>query len=140
MSREILSKAKRTDTGEWVEGYFVMLFTNTGKKYYIYTGVIDTTGLYPVECRYEVSPETICRYTGLEDMNGKKIWENDICIIVSSDIDEEDGYFVIHWDDDATRFVLDGDGFTVDFDNFYGYECEIVGNIFDNPELMEQEG
>lgn len=51
----------------------------------------------------------------------------------------EDGYFKCEWEEDTSRFVLNGDGFTVDFDNYYGYECEVIGNVFDNAELLEVE-
>ena len=38
----------------------------------------------------------------------------------------EDGYFKCEWEEDTSRFVLNGDGLTVDFDNYYGYECEVI--------------
>lgn len=62
----------------------------------------------------------------------KEFWENDIV-----KLPDEDDYFKCEWDEDAARFVLNGDGLTVDFDNYYGYECEVVGNIFDNADLLE---
>lgn len=126
---EILFKAKRKDNGEWVEGgYFSEPYTD--KKYIIRW---NSTGMGFNEF-IEVNPDTLCQYTGLADKNGKKIWENDIVEVAG-----EDGYFKCEWDEDAARFALNGDGLIVDFDNYYGYECEVVGNIFDNPELLEVE-
>lgn len=131
MNREILFKAKRKDNGEWVEGQYAYItnpLTEDGKpiKHLICNGTSIFNDL--------IDLETLCQYTGLTDKNGKKIWENDIV-----KLPDEDDYFKCEWDEDAARFVLNGDGLTVDFDNYYGYECEVVGNIFDNPELLEVE-
>lgn len=130
MNREILFKAKRIDNGEWAEGYIVIYPSG---KCEIHKRCVEPPDILAV---YEVDPSTICQYTGLTDRIGKEIWENDICIIHSSPIDEEDGYFAIEWDDDGARFALYGEGLTVDFDNYHGYECEVIGNTFDNPELL----
>lgn len=146
--REILFRAKRMDNGEWVESGCIIQFLDNGVRSfympqfntkcicthdYVTDDILEFTN-----CRfYKVDPETVCQYTGLTDNNGKKIWENDICIIHSSNIDEEDGYFTVEWDDDGARIVLNGNSLTVDFDNFYGHECEVIGNIFDNPDLLE---
>lgn len=127
MNREILFKAKRIGNGEWVEGY------------YRYIPCVDGHYIMPKNPRnrieqYEIAPDTICQYTGLTDKNGKNIWENSIL-----KLPDEDDYFKCEWDEDAARFVLNGNGLTVDFDNYYGYECEVVGNIFDDSELLEVE-
>ena len=66
--RDILFKAKRLDNGEWVEGYYL-------KKHGV--PFIYETRECP-QSNYEVDETTLCQYTGLEDKNGKKIWENDI--------------------------------------------------------------
>ena len=71
---------------------------------------------------------------GFTDKNGKKIWENDIV-----EFPDEDGYFKCEWEEDTARFVVNVDGLTVDFDNYWSYEVEVVGNIVDNPELLEVE-
>ncbi len=127
--REILFKAKRKDNGEWVEGgYFSEPYTE--KKFII---CWNSFGLGFNEF-IEVEPDTICQYTGLTDKNGKKIWENDIVEIPS-----EDGDFKCEWEEDAARFVLSGEGLIVDFDNYWAYEVEVIGNIFDNADLLEVE-
>lgn len=132
MNREILFKAKRKNNGEWVEGYYRAdpdLDTHyiCGWNYYA-----SENGLERQPFEEEINPDALCQYTGLTDTNNQKIYENDIVEIAG-----EDGYFKCEWKEDTSRFVLDGDGLTVDFDNYYGYECEVVGNIFDNEELLE---
>lgn len=144
MSDRYLCKAKRTDNGEWIEGnlvwsedadeeYRAVIIPKNKSNMFI----SSNEGDLGFETWYLVGPSTICQYTGLTDKNGKKIWENDICIIHSSNIDEEDGCFTVEWDGEGARFALYGEGLTVDFDNLYSYECEIMGNMFDNPELLE---
>ena len=127
--REILFKAKRKDNGEWVEGCIVIDQSRLNIfKYRIQP--IESGVLYAPP----IDPDTICQLTGLIDKNGYKIWEGDIVEIAG-----EDGYFACEWEEDTARFVLNGDGLVVDFDNYYGYACEIAGNIFDNPDLLEVE-
>lgn len=133
MSREILFRGKRKDNGEWVEGYYEELpaydGTTTPK---IVTPAKDTDDYN----RWSfVLPDTVGEYTGLRDKNGRKIFEGDIVDILTEN--EEIG--VIKWDNDTARFVIESDGFFSDFDNYYGTDLEIIGNIYDNPELLEEE-
>lgn len=139
--REILFRAKRVDNGEWVEGYYAVKGKGTDlEKHFIVTSIFDSnTNAYPFYFTDNwVQPETVCQYTGLTDGDGRKIYEGDIVYIHSSCIDEEDGGFSVEWDEDAARFDLCGEGLTVDFDSFYGRECEVVGNRFDNPDLKNE--
>lgn len=131
-----LRKAKRIDNGEWIEGYYIK---TENAHLIISDGTIcgDNTFLSEPYEYAEIHSSTLCQCTGLKDKNGELIWENDICIIHNSSIDEEDGYFLVKWDDDSARFILCGEGLIVDFDNCYGYDCEIVGNAIDHPELLE---
>lgn len=121
MNREILFKAKRIDNGEWVEGDLERT------KYDDVIWIVDVRG----EKCYRCDSDTICQYIGLTDKNDKKIWENDIV-----ELPDEEGYFTCKWEEDAARFVMNGDGLTVNFDNYWSYQTEVAGNIFDNPELL----
>lgn len=76
--------------------------------------------------------------TGLNDKNGKEIFEGDI---VLDYYDGEDA-FIVEWDKDTASFILtDTDNIScVSFDNFYpDKELEVIGNINENPELLEEE-
>lgn len=66
------------------------------------------------------------------DKDGNKIFEGDIVW----DSYEED-YGKVEWDNDTAKFIITCSTFTVDFDSVYGEELEIVGNVYDNPELLE---
>lgn len=150
MNERYLFRAKRIDNGEWVEGGSIITFLDGGvKSYYMPAYAEKCTCIHDENDNitsfencifYRVDPSTICQCTGLKDKNGKLIWENDICIIRDGTLDEEDGYFRLDWECERVMFEFEGTGLCVNFDNVYGYECEVVGNIFDNPELMEQEG
>lgn len=142
MNREILFKAKRIDNGEWVEGYYVYItnpLTEDGKpiRHLICNGTNIFNDL--------IDPVTLCQYTGLADKNGKKIWENDIlkckkyiggnfvdyCIEVGY-VEMKHGAFGLH--------RIKNDAYYRPFKDWLeDYEYEVVGNIFDNPELLEAE-
>jgi hypothetical protein len=66
-------------------------------------------------------------------VDGNKIFEGDI---VWSNYEEERG--IVQWDNDTARFIITCSTFTVNSDNTCGEELEIVGNIYDNPEMMEK--
>lgn len=147
MAREILFKAKRVDNGEWVEGYYCKYgFVGKEKHYIIPSYASD---LYA----FEIDINTLCKYTGLTDKNGRKIWEGDL--LKNSD---DDLLMVVRWDEDDLRFLLDDYGYrgclmeygwdetaggfgvveTYGFNDFYhiNEHSEVIGNIFDNPELL----
>lgn len=132
-TREILFRGKRTDNGEWVEGDLNRC------------AVVGETHICRIAdslstVAHRINPVTICTYTGLTDKNGRKIFEGDICEIHSSYICEEDGYFVVEWDEYCAKIILSGEDLEVDFDSFSGSDCKVVGNIYDNPELIDSGG
>lgn len=140
MNREILFKAKRIDNGEWVEGCIVIDQSRLDRfKYRIQP--IESGVLYAPP----IDPDTLCQYTGFTDKNGKKIWENDILKrkkyiggnfvdyrIEVGYVEMKHGAFGLH--------RIKNDAYYRPFKDWLeDYEYEVVGNIFDNPELLEAE-
>ena len=133
--REILFKAKRIDNGEWVEGCYV---TSDGKSF-ICMDIVEHYCVIALRW-FEIDPETICQFTGLCDKNGKKIWENDILMVHLDEFYPEDAtYETIEWG--VAGWVAHEAG-SVDrqyLDEFDLKHFEVVGNIFDNKELLQEE-
>lgn len=124
--REILFRGKRVDNGEWFQGYPCHYGWIGKEKDYIIPDY--ASALYTIE----IDPETVGQYTGIVDKYGMKIFEGDV---VWYDYEEERG--IVQWDNDTARFIITCSTFTVDFDSVYGEELEIIGNVYDNPELLE---
>lgn len=145
--REILFKAKRLYNGEWVEGYLFFIadiphIICDGKEICMNRKNAD---LYDTEL-YEVDKNTICQYTGLTDKNGNKIWENDVVRCYAIDIADREYEFVsdVFWDD--CMWMLHEkeccDNMLCHFDmtkNWVSHipEIEVIGNIFDNADLLQ---
>ena len=139
--REILFKAKRLDNGEWVEGYYVKTRLGTDIKpsdvIFVPFKIIrnEEWGWMKVD------PNTLCQYTGLTDKNGNKIWENDICNRKEK-YPEIVTYNKGDWQLDYS-YVF-GKEMHTDACNLGFYVCErncveVIGNIFDNADLLEVE-
>lgn len=134
MNREILYRAKRTSTGEWIEGYYSEIKL-TGTPY-ILNGEIAIEpckkGIVQFEC-YEVWPDTVCQYTGLTDKNGRKIFEGDIVRYANIGALGK----VVWYEGDYIGYAIDDieDSFQ-QYDKELFEKTEVIGNIFDNPELL----
>jgi uncharacterized phage protein (TIGR01671 family) len=134
--REILFKGKRKDNGEWVEG--IPIKNKLGIFICYEKNPHYCSQYYYMEIQEiaEVDPDTVCQYTGLTDRNNEKIFENDIVTSAEFCPDNE-GYGVIEWQDDEAMFVVDADTCYYDFDHIFGAELEVIGNVFDNRELIQ---
>ncbi len=139
MNREILFKAKRIDNGEWVEGYYVKTRIGTDIKPSDVIFVPFKINRNEEWGWIKIDPDTLCQFTGLTDKNGKRIWENDIC-------DRKEKYPEIvtynkgDWQLDYS-YVF-GKEMHTDACNLGFYVCErdcveVIGNIFDNADLLE---
>lgn len=143
-----LCRAKRKDNGAWVEGYYVLLHKTTigiGEEpadnavhQIVYEHMTDWN-LPNNWFRVEVDPNTVCQCTGLRDNNGKYIYEGDI---IKHFDGSELGYDigVVRWDDSACSYhrATDTKQYTRYCGIAQGCRYEVVGNIFDNPELLEE--
>lgn len=131
--REILFRGKRLDNGEWVEGWYEMYpFGRWPVKTSIIPSEEAKDGHYE---HMQVAPSTIGQYTGLKDKNGKRIFEWDVikrCWLGAEII------YCVRYDGEYAHFIgnsMNKSGFTT-FDND-GEMFEVIGNIHDNPELLE---
>ena len=117
--REILVRGKRLDNGEWVEGTMYQVAKELNP-------FIMLTNRHAES--HEVDPATVGQYTGLENKNGKRIFEGDIVALPAL---YGGGKGVVTYCGAAFRA----------FNEVHGYQVsesmEVIGNIHDNPELMD---
>ena len=130
--REILFRGKRTDNGEWEYGD---LWCNPyGKRVVCIVSPINDQGTTGGN---EVDPETVCQFTGLTDKNGRKIFEGDI---LSAHLDEDNPDYEtvvqVIWEEYGWR-TMEENGLSDPLDDEDTEIFAIIGNIHDNPELLE---
>lgn len=152
MEDRYLFKAKRKNWQElpkdeqWVQGY---LFDDGFKNGRVFVGSFVIEKYNGTACDewtvtginfYEIDPNTICQCTGLKDKNGKLIWENDIVE------DEKGNLYKAFWQNNYYQFswiCVKSDIFQIgtkwDLYIWRSYEIAVIGNTFDNPELLESE-
>lgn len=124
--REIIFRGKRLDNGEWVYGSLFVGF----KKSYICPEAIamyNFDGALCIGGFIEVYPSTVGQYTGLKDKHGKKIFEGDILLFRAGRT------HVVRFEDGA--FILEDSAIPIPF----AIKSEIIGNVHDNPELLNEE-
>lgn len=156
--REILFRAKRIDNGEWVEGDLrqdrdLETAYISGWDYYTTEGGLERE---PFEC--EIKLETLCQFTGSNDKNGNRIWENDIVSCEHEKYPDDNPSEVYPLLPDpikykrnyAVEFINTGSSYGYRLRNksihfmitgnvIYNHKIEVIGNIFDNPELLKGE-
>lgn len=132
--REILFKTKQEDNGKWVEGYYQKKHDLLGKRHLI----LYVDNYVRWEC-VEIDPETLCQFTGLCDKNGKKIWENDILMAHLDESYPEDAtYETVEWNINGWGTRENGSMDREYLGEFDFEHYEVVGNIFDNKELLQE--
>lgn len=138
--KEILFRGKRIDNGKWVYGYY--FYDSFYNKAYITTGnycmrISEEKSNHRIINAFEVDAKAVGQYTGLKDKNGNKIFEGDIIdFLYRSDGDD---YGIVQYDVDETEF---GFVYNLIYDGLGRHYCskdiEVIGNIYDNPELLEE--
>lgn len=131
--REIFCRGKRVDNGEWVYSSFIM----QDKEHKLLSAKVK---LFDGEKWRAVIPETFGQYTGLKDTNGKMIFDGDI--VQWKDENFNNYTSVVEWCGEKWNYPA--------FDLAkHDYECnglqyvhedciiEVIGTIYDNPELLE---
>ncbi len=143
-----LFKAKRLDNGEWVIGNLIRnsdaedgweAIIIPVKNSNMFTKHIGHGyGSLGFENWYRVDPSTICQCTGLKDKNGNLIWENDI---VSFSHTQYTRNYAIEFENTFCNYGLRFRNKSIHFrckqSTLCMYDCEVLGNVFDNPELLE---
>ena len=132
--REIEFRGKAVIGNKWVYGWLSATNEEDGKQHYW----IDVN-----EDSYQVDPETVGQYTGRKDKNGKKIFDGDIVkqsIHYINSNEDEEYISIVKWKQDWCAFALNhingmiGASYLTTND-----KVEVIGNIYDNPELLEVE-
>ena len=127
--REILFRGKCGYNDEWVEGFYYQAKLNRSDKelcHYITIPHPESDG-QPSD-HIMVHPETVGQFTGLTDKNGKKIFDGDILKAIAGNPVGEPI---------VAKVVVNLNDYELMWDIEHSYEIEIIGNIHDNPELLE---
>ena len=138
--REILFRGKRTDNGEWVEGYYIHRPTavciGESNPSCIWVPAADPDDNTKI---FEVFSETVGQFTGLYDKNGRKIFEGDI-VVFADFFDDKIHRGVVYWCDLAFWFdctETEGDEGMYSLAYISVNVLEVIGNTYDNPELLK---
>lgn len=129
MAREILFRGNRTDNGKWVEGHLIVFPKSKITKIMVWNAAdLDFDAI-------EVRPESVGQFTGKTDKNGKRIFGGDIAKYTKKD--GTTAFYEVVWDNElfAPMFQLIGSCSGV-FVAGMNERVEIIGNIHDNPELL----
>lgn len=143
--REIIFRGKSTDDGKWVYGSFIpdLLEVYHGDK--TMPGFIKPFGKTRKErMMVEVERDSVGQYTGLDDKNGKKIFEGDVVRYIDPDSQEFNPTekYLVEWDEYTVCIMFEcfvyGKSITYDlFDREQANNLEVIGNIHDDQEVLK---
>ena len=145
MNREIKFRGKRIDDGKWVHGSYTSMREKNRNNPFCQVESKIFHRIWQWEdgdwnmggyANYEVIPETVGQYTGLKDKNLKEIYEGDIIKYDFNNLNYRIEF--INAEFIARRFYENiEDLYPTEFD--FGKECEVLGNIYENLELLNDE-
>lgn len=130
--REIKFRGKIVDNGKWIYGYLRFIYIDTDKA-----SIYDPISV----SNYDVLLETVGQYTGLKDKNKKEIYEGDIVELTWADKKTSIQY-IVKYVEDCAYYMLECVTDEYELDALCGYsqeQFEVIGNIYDNPEMLEGE-
>lgn len=135
MENRHLYRGKRSDNKEWVEGNLIQ--TSYGACF------INTNEPDKIPDTIEVDPSTVCQCVGRTDQDKVLIFEHDVVAYLDtysteSGYAEEDCVGEVVWDEETLSFQVTN-RLSAESWEVLGGECKVLGNAFDNPELMEVE-
>ena len=143
MNDRYLYRAKRIDSGEWVEGNLITDEHNPNICFIGYLFAMDESGNVHDTDIAKVDTSTICQCTGFKDDDGNKIFEGDIVGYIDCTI-TENGYSelycrgLVEWDEETASFQVT-ERLSAESYEVLDRGCNILGNIFDSIELLEVE-
>ena len=164
--RQVLFRGKRIDNGEWVYGAYINMHHNDGRTHIHHFIIPDGSDMsYGVKLEdilVAVDGETVCQYTGLTDKNGKKIFEGDILEVfgIRGRVVQECGAFGLYFPyginyerleieipHNNSPYFCYADNYISLWELWWNYEqddnplycAEIIGNVYENEELLEAE-
>ena len=143
--REIKFRGIPTDNNtsyDKEDGFVEGSLIKDNDKYYIVLEVIDNIKRddYAI-CMIEVIPETVEQYTGLKDKNGQEIYEGDI-VYIKGETELLDTKGKVEYNDSWAQFVITNTGNIINetepLGDYEKQDLEVIGNIYDNPELLKK--
>lgn len=142
MGDRYLHRAKRIDNGEWVQGFLFQLYVDGGFDWCIGNNPLLPNSFAELTEEdidwFRVDESTICPCTGIKDKNDNLIFENDICKYYNPE--DKDGIGVIQdgfvWWKGGT--ISEKETITPLVYLRCGQELEVIGNTFDNEEILEK--
>ena len=139
MNDRYLCRAKRIDNGEWAYGSYVYTFCEDKNGIVVGVKVEKHWIVEESGNMVWVDEDTICQYTGFNDMNGQKIWENDIFVAhLDENYPEDETYEQVIWHESGFCTMEKNSTDCELLDGFDTRYFAVCGNIFDNAELLEK--